>query len=319
MTSLPSADQVRARITGPALQRALDQFAVQQPDRADFVTAADRIRRDAAYTARVAAVIGQLRAGMGRLLTPQQAFLPAVFDPQDAREPLEARFLYPVAFAATLPDTLAFHRSRAIPDSASRAVLADLGRHLRIFERTFGHTGLHVQNWFSLHLRGLIYDFGRLQANLERLDAPASDVRAAGVPVVTGSVVAGVHIPDSGPLRPSDVDASLHRIRPFFARHFPELPPVSVAQCDSWLLDEQLLDLVPGSNIARFCARWQPIGRPADGDESVRNFVFRRPYADPADLTASTRLEHAVLAHWQAGGHLHTRSGWLQLPAGSAD
>lgn len=314
MTSPPSVDQLRSRISGAALHRAFDYFAVQQPDRADFATAAGRIAGDPTALARVADVVVALRGGMGRLLTAQQAHLPAVFDPQDPDEPVEARFLYPVAFAAALPDTLAFHRTRAIPDAASRAILADLGRHLRIFQQTFGHTGLHVQNWFSLHLRGLIFDFGRLQANLERLDVPAAELRAAGVPVVTGSVVAGIHIPDSGPLRPAEVDASLRRVGPFLARHFPDLPPVSVARCTSWLLDEQLLELVPDSNIARFCARWRPIGAPNDGDWSVRNFVFRRPEADPAELTATTRLERAVLDHWRAGRHLHQRSGWLKLP-----
>ncbi|HWC20984.1 MAG TPA: acyltransferase domain-containing protein [Flexivirga sp.] len=313
MTSLPTTDQLRTRISGAALQRAFDYFAVQQPDRADFATAAARISGDAAALARVGQVVAALRSGMGRLLTQEQASLPATFDPQDPNEPVEARFFHAVAFAATLPDTLAFHRTRAIPDTASRAILADLGRHLRIFERTFGHTGLHVQNWLALHLRGVIYDFGRLQAELERLDVPAAELRAAGVPTVTGSVVAGIHIPDSGPLRPAEVDASLARVRPFLARHFPELPPVSVARCTSWLLDEQLCDLVPDSNIARFCARWHPIGAPTDGDWSVRNFVFRRPDADPADLVASTRLERAVLDHWRSGGHLHQRSGWLKL------
>lgn len=314
VTSPPTADQLRSRISGPALDRAFDYFAVQQADRVDFAAATRRIRADAAALARVGDVVADLRDGMGRLLTQEQVFLPAVFDPQDPHEPVEVRFFYPVVFAATLPDTLAFHRTRAIPDSASRAIFADLGRHLRVFERTFGRTGLHVQNWFSLHLRGLIYDFGRLQANLETLDVPAAELHTARVPAVSGSVVAGIHIPDSGPLRPTEVDASLARIRPFLARHFPDLPPVSVARCTSWLLDEQLAELVPGSNIARFGARWQPIGEPTDGDGSVRNFVFRRPYAEPAALVATTRLERAVLDHWRSGGHLHQRSGWLKLP-----
>lgn len=314
VTSLPTTDQLRGRITGAALHRAFDYFAVQEPDRHDFASAAQQISADAGALSWVGEVVARLRNGMGQLLTPEQAFLPAAFDPQDPDEPVATRFLYPVAFAATLPDTLAFHRTRAIPDTASRAILADLGRHLRVFERTFGRTGLHVQNWLSLHLRGVIYDFGRLQANLETLAVPASELRAAHVPAVTGSVVAGIHIPDSGPLRPAEVDAALARVRPFLARHFPDLPPVSVARCTSWLLDEQLRDLVPDSNIARFGARWRPIGVPTDGDESVRNFVFRQPYAEPADLVASTRLERAVLDHWRSGGRLHQRSGWLKLP-----
>lgn len=311
---MPTPDELRSRISGAALHRALDRFAVQEPDRVDFMTAARRICTDAGALSAVGNVVAALRSGMGKLLTQEQAFLPAAFDPQDPNEPVEARFFYPVAFAATLPDTLAFQRTRAISDVASRAIFADVGRHLRVFERTFGHTGLHVQNWFSLHLRGVIYDFGRLQANLETLNVPTADLRAARLPAVTGSVVAGIHIPDSGPLKPAEVDASLARIRPFLARHFPELPPVSVARCTSWLLDEQLRDLVPDSNIARFCARWHAIGAPIDGDESVRNFVFRRPYAAPADLVATTRLERAVVDHWRSGGHLYQRSGWLKLP-----
>lgn len=315
MTSLPTTDELRGRLTGPALRRALDYFAVQEPDLADFTAAADAIARDRSRLEQVAVTVARLRDGMGAFRTAEQTLLPAMFDAEDPAEPVAARFFYPVAFAATLPDTLAFHRSRAVPDAASRAIFADLGRHLRIFERTFGHTGLHVQNWFTLHLRGMIYDFGRLQANLERLDFPVEAVRASGAPVVRGSVVVGIHIPDSGPLTPAAVDASLARIRPFFARHFPELTPLTTARCTSWLLDDQLRELVPGSNIAHFGARWQPIGEPTDGDESVRNFVFRRPYADPRDLTATSRLERALLAHWRSGGHIRQPSGWLKLPA----
>lgn len=314
MTSPPDPAEIRRRISGAGLQRALDYFAVHDADRGDFSTAAARICDDSGALSRTADVVARLRDGIGRLLAWGHPSLPPSFDPQHPDEPVEARFFYPVTFAAMLPDTLAFHRSRAIPDEASRAILADVGRHLRVFERTFGRTGLHVQDWFSLHFRGVIYDFGRLQANLQRLEEPASAVRAAGVPAVKGSVVAGSHIPDTGPLRPGEVDASLRRIAPFFARHFPEIPALTVAHCDSWLLDRQLLDLVPDSNIARFCARWRPIGEPRDGDWSVRNFVFRQPDTAPAELVASTRLERALLAHWRAGGHMHQSSGWLELP-----
>nr|WP_246242245.1 hypothetical protein [Flexivirga aerilata] len=168
-----------------------------------------------------------------------------------------------------------------------------------------------------MHLRGLIYDFGRLQGNLSELTQPPAQLAAASVPAPPGAPVIDIHIPDSGPLRAAQVDASFARMRPFFARHFPELPPLRVAVCTSWLLDEQLERLVPGSNIAAFCGRWRPIGPPIDGDWSVRNFVFRRPDATPGELSGSSRLEQAVLAHWRSGGQLHVRTGWLTLPTRS--
>nr|WP_279672022.1 acyltransferase domain-containing protein [Flexivirga meconopsidis] len=309
---MPSSDEIRARITGAARVRAFAYFAVEPADTADFAAAADSIAADRALLGEVAEVVAQLREGMGVPLTQTPARLPARFDPHDPDAPLTDRFFYPVAFVGALADALAYHRSRAIPDAASRAIFADLGRHLRIFERTFGQTGLHVQDWFALHLRGLIYDFGRLQGNLTELTGPAADLAAAAVPAPPGAMVIDTHIPDIGPLTPAEVDASFGRMSPFFARHFPELPPLRIAVCTSWLLDEQLQTLVPGSNIAAFGARWHPIGPPSDGDWSVRNFVFRRPDAPLDRLTGSSRLEQAVLKHWRSGAHLQVRTGWCE-------
>lgn len=318
VTDAVDEQQVRRRLRADAVHQAGELFAADPQDRADLLAAARLVRDDPALLHDVTAVVNRLRTGMGRVMSQEAAHLPDRFDPQDPREPVQRRFFYPVAFAATLPDTLAFHRAHGVPERQSAAVMADVGRHLRIFRQTFGHNGLHVQNWFSLHFRGLLYDFGRLQAAPAQSTLIADQARAAELPTTT-DVMADVHIPATGPLRPAEVDESLARIRPFFDAHFPPFAGMTLALCTSWLLDRQLVDLVPGSNIAAFTQRWQPVGSGDDGDRSVRDFVFRRPFATPDELTATTRLETAALAHWRAGRHFRQMTGWLPLPgAGSA-
>jgi hypothetical protein len=223
------------------------------------------------------------------------------------------RFFYPVAFLATLPDTLDYHRAHGISDNASRAIFADLGRHLRVFFTTFGQTGLHVQGWFSLHMRGMLFDFGRLQFNRSKMGTDQAAIDEAGMPCKRGDYVLNCHIPDSGPLTPEGVRESLRRAKPFFDEHFPDEGPYDLATCDSWLIDEQLIEMVPGSNIAKFVALWHPFSEAENGDGAVLNFVFRRPDAQIDDLPTKSSLERAIVAHLKAGKHMQTRLGWLAL------
>ena len=133
------------------------------------------------------------------------------------------------------------------------------------------------------------------------------------MPCRQGDYVLNCHIPDSGPLTPEGVRESLRRAKPFFDEHFPDEGPYELATCDSWLVDEQLIDMVPGSNIARFVALWHPFRAADNGDGAVLNFVFRRPDADVDDLPTRSSLERAIVAHLKAGKHMQTRLGWVAL------
>jgi len=151
----------------------------------------------------------------------------------------------PVSFnvlGEVLPHVRDYHRARGIPETDSRVILADLGRHLAWHRHRFGTRGLYSPNWLNFAFRGMIYQLGRLQ--FERV--PYKE-----------NLALSMHIPDfCGPLSPEAVDDSLDRARRFFARHFPS-ERYDFAVCHSWLLCPQLAEhLPPESNIMRFQARF---------------------------------------------------------------
>jgi hypothetical protein len=213
------------------------------------------------------------------------------------------------AFLTTLPDVRRYHHERGISDAVSWATLADLGKQLDVHRRTHGGYGLETHWWMTLHWVGTIYALGRLQYLLHQ--APA----AKPVPgVEPGEWVVGVHIPESGPLTPALVDASLDQAREFFPRHFPEYP-VRTATLGSWLLDPYLLDHLPReSNVVGFGRRFTPYGEPFDSQGSAVYFTFRsRDLENLENLPRDTRLQRLVLDRIRAGGTWQTAFGYLRL------
>jgi hypothetical protein len=217
------------------------------------------------------------------------------------------RYLYAYVFLAAVGDVRAYHREREIPDEVSRATLADFGRQLRRDRRLVGG-GLRAHHWLTLHFRGALYELGRLQFNRFRLRHGLS---LAGPRA--GDDVLGIHIYEGAPLAPDACEASLGRARAFFARHFPETP-TRIATCTSWLLDEQLAEYLPAdSHIVRFGRRFALTGG-YEGDLDILQFVFGRlTMPDLDELPQRTTLERAIVAHWRAGKHWRSRTGWLEL------
>jgi hypothetical protein len=300
------------------LTDACGWFDLDVEDTAEVVVAAARIAADRGLSSRVADVVRQLSEHFEELKPWKLLDLPALFDPvTEPDAPAALRWLYVVAFAEFLPTTLEAHARRGVPEATSRATLADVGRHVRIARRLYGVRACIEQHWLQAHLRGLLYDLGRLQFNLERLQLGQADLDDAGIDATPGTVVVETHIPETGPLAPDAVDASFSRVQGFFAHRFPELGTIRFATCDSWLLDPQLADIVPDSNIARFGARYR-LFRPANvADQSALDFVFRAPTTPREDLPRDTRLQRGLLDHLDSGGHIEARYGWLALPKAS--
>jgi hypothetical protein len=228
-------------------------------------------------------------------------------------------------FLATMPHTMAFHRTQGIPEDVSFASMADLGRHLAIHRRTYGASGVDAAWWLSLALRGEVYDLGRLQFNWFHLGAgdespwwyPADDAVQRGVGFRPGDFCVGVHIPESGPMTPAACDESFARAAGFFAECFP-LPDQArrLATCWSWLLDDQLCDWLPSdSNIVRFQRRFELVPGWVETDQWMLEFVFRVPDAlERLDsLPQRTVLERAAVALLEQGGHWRARTGWVDL------
>jgi hypothetical protein len=224
-------------------------------------------------------------------------------------------------FLGTLPVTQQWQHRHGLPAEASCPVFADLGRHMAIYRRAHGETGVDDPWWLLIHLRGLIYEFGRLQYNLLRIGAgwlsPQCwyDAQAGrlGTGFRPGDDGLGVHIPEDGPLTPQACAASVAAARTFFDRCFPS-PTRRLAICESWLLDDQLTQyLSADSNIVRFQRQFTLVPGWRPGDRAVAQFVFRRTVDDLADVPQRTTLQRAILSHLRAGQHWRVRCGWLKL------
>ncbi|GGM15913.1 hypothetical protein GCM10012279_37580 [Micromonospora yangpuensis] len=208
------------------------------------------------------------------------------------------RHLYAYAYLALVDVVLGYHRDHGVAEAASWATLADLGRNLAIDRRMRGEGWPVMQSWLTLHVRGGLYQLGRLQHH-------------------RGDGAVELHIPDAGPLTPEAVADSLDQGRAFFPRHFPD-ESYREFVCGSWLLDPQLAEYLPAeSNIVRFQRRFElePYQPPEglDPDVEVLRFVFRT-LSTPLDrLPRRTALQRAVVDHLAAGRHWHWRRGRFPL------
>jgi hypothetical protein len=207
---------------------------------------------------------------------------------------------------AAVPDMLAYHRGRGIDEDLSRRVLADVGEKLRLNRRIYGRAGLDVANWFTGHVRGSLYQLGRLQFCVEGPDPR---------PFV------GMHIRgEGGPLTLDAVHDSVEWALEFFPAVFPELydgPEDVVLQCESWLLDPQLRDWLPErSNITGFGALFdlEGPGGPAGNRADLWRFVFMRTEDTPVEeLPQDNTLQRSVLAGVKADVPWRSRLGRLNL------
>jgi GNAT-like C-terminal domain/N-acyltransferase N-terminal domain len=224
------------------------------------------------------------------------------------------RLFYAYVFLAAVPDIRRWHRQRAIPDDVSWATLTDLGRHLAVYRRIHGESGLDYPVWLRSHFRGALYQLGRLQFCRSQIPYEPAVLERLAARFRHGDPVLDLHIPEAGPLTPAACDRSLRWARDFFPRYFPA-ERYGVAICTSWLLDDQLAAyLKPTSNIVRFQRRFSLLpGDVGDGDDDVLMFVFRRVAPALDELPQRTSLERAVVGHLHAGHHWKVRTGWLDL------
>lgn len=260
--------------------------------------AADATAALAALDADDLAVVGARAEALRRRIGDHRGESP--FRPEDAEHRLGQGIVPLAALLATVDDVRAHHRSRGVPSDVSWQTLADLGQQVWVHRTTFGGFGLHTHHWLATAWSGGLFWLGRLQFHLT----------AGGE-----GLVLDVHIPESGPLTPDAVDDAMRQARGFFARHFADRPAGDFT-CHSWLLDPQLQQAVPGSNIAAFQARWLLTEEIRPGDADAVFFVFRRRGGpDLATLPRDTRLQRAIVDHLRSGGHWHVRSGTTPGPA----
>ncbi|MGF1427570.1 acyltransferase domain-containing protein [Kitasatospora sp. LaBMicrA B282] len=291
------------------------ELAVPHEDIGPLLTAAAAAGAEPAAGRLVERCARLLRREVGTVGRPplQLPVLPAALGPFASYFPV-------LVHLAVLPATRAFHAERRIPAEVTRLTLTDLGRTMALHRRRYGQGGMLHPYWLAHHVRGELYQLGRLQFQRARLGSRTGlAVAGAGAPYGPGSPCLGVHIPDfCGPLTPAACDRSVAWAREFFTRHFPAEYPAdrpTVATCHSWLLDPQLREYLPGdANLIRFQRRFRPGYRPEEPEDTVAvDFVFGDPTLTLTALPRRTTLERAIGDHLRAGRHWYGGNGWFEL------
>jgi hypothetical protein len=282
--SLPSLARV------PAL---LDRLAVAADDAAEIIDGWP----SESWPEQLRWLLGQVVAGVRADLGGAGWLVPGPSLPRDRGTAWKHFYVY--AYLAMLDDVLAYHADRGIPEPVSWVTLADLGRNLAIDRRMNGEGWPVMLQWLTLHVRGGVYELGRLQ--FQRC-LPGGDPDALSL-----------HVPRSGALTPSACDASFEWAREFFPRHFPD-EPYRFVTCGSWLLDPALAEYLPAdSNILSFQRRFELLPDGEDDDEDFLRFVFGTLTTPLEELPARTALQRAGIAHLKSGGHWQNRTGRLVL------
>jgi hypothetical protein len=294
------------------LLERLQTLGFRPDDAADTVTAAQFVLGDSALTETVSGMADVLVSHIGVFLTGSTAFRPLLTD-TSPQAGLAIGVLPLLALVATASEIRAFHVSRGISSDISQATLADLGRNVWIHRRTHATFGLETHEWLTLHWRGALYQLGRLQFDLGRIDPSSRWARALPESVKGGDWAPGVHIPEAGALEIEDVTASLDQLKPFLRQHFPEVD-ARIVHCRSWLLDPYLRQVLPGSNIAGFQQLFTLDGIAEASNEDTVYFTFRQRGLDRLnELPRDTRLQRAVLDRIRDGGHWHLTQGWREI------
>jgi hypothetical protein len=294
------------------LLERLQILGFRPDDAADTVTAAQFVLGDSALTETVSGMADILVSQLGEFLSDSTTFRPLLADPS-TQAGLGIGVLPLLALVATAPEIRAFHVSRGISPDISQATLADLGRNVWIHRRTHGTFGLETHEWLTLHWRGALYQLGRLQFDLGRIDPSSRWARALPESVKGGDWAPGVHIPEAGALEIEAASASLDQLKPFLNKHFPEVD-ARVVHCRSWLLDPYLAQVLPGSNIASFQQLFSLDGIAEADNEDTVYFIFRQRGLDRLDeLPRDTRLQQVVLNRIRDGGQWQLTQGWREI------
>lgn len=211
--------------------------------------------------------------------------------------------LYPIL--AALPLMRAWHAEHGIGPAQSRLVCADIGEKLRLNRRLYGEPGLDVAFWFSTHVRGSLYQLGRLQFAVE-----------TGM----GGYRLGIHIRgEGGRFSPQACEDAVKEALDFFPETFGHWFPAEKQvklNCTSWMLDPRLNDwLGEESNVARFGDFFTLTKPGSDAERNARKDLWRFVYETPdsavelADLPRSSRMQHRIAEAMESGVHWQVRTG----------
>lgn len=299
---------LRDSLLDPRLADELNLLALREEDRDTVVHWVREVAAHGDDLARVEVLLDRLRARVG-----DPASREVVFELCDTEHRLGRGVLPLLALVLTAPAVREEHARRDVPSQVSDASLADLGQQVWKDRQVNGSTGLHNQVWLTRVWSGQLLKLGRLQFELTR--SPVGMLESP-VPVLD------IHIDESGPLYPQEVDDSLRQASTFFEDHFPEVGPIDWFTCRSWLLDPGLAWRMPDSNLADFARRFT-LWEVEEKDRDALYFGFGMEPAvgagrpdDLAALPADTSLRRAVIELWRDGEPAMLCSGRIPVISG---
>jgi len=123
--------------------------------------------------------------------------------------------------------------------------------------------------------------------------------------------VIGLHIPSDCNFSPESVEQSIQQAKFFFQTHFSILGN-PIYQCHSWLLDQQLKDMLkPNSNILSFQKRFEIFNKGNFNTEFIE-WVFNTNTTDYSTLPEKTSLQKNIKNHILTGGKIYNSFGRLK-------
>lgn len=220
------------------------------------------------------------------------------------------------------------YEERKYPMEIFRDSLRDLGTKMKECRDVYEVTGIFVGAWHDRFLNMSRFALGRLQFELVKypLEKEYTDGEWT---VRKGDTVINVHIPSTGPLKKEDADEAFALAEAFYRgelfgeagcpgkfpeRQIPEGPAVFVME--SWLLDPDLIELLPEGNMKEFVRRfslvyWEKNERFLDGWR-----IFGSEWEKAVkELPRRTKLQRAIADYLQKGGKLGCGYGiFIQTP-----
>jgi hypothetical protein len=291
---------VRTRLTDPALPTRIRRLGFRDHGVSMVLAAAATVAARKDDLDAIAFMAEQLVSRIGNFQLIDDSIWSG---PHAHSEAVGTGVLPMLTLLVTAPEVAAFHASRGIPTEVSATTLADLGQQVWVHELTYHEFGLHTQGWLISAWCGALYWLGRLQFELCLEKSDGGEIR---------EWVLSTHIPRTGPLTLTLVDESFAEATDFFARYFPDYPTRDFF-CASWMLDPQIAELFPHSNLATFQRRWTLYGDWQSGNADVLYFVFnRREPTNPESLPRGTALQRALAERMAAGLNWSTAKGRIR-------
>jgi len=127
-----------------------------------------------------------------------------------------------------------------------------------------------------------------------------------------GDPVLDMHIAEGCPLDYESVGRSLAAAPEFYERYLKKTG-FKAFTCGSWLLDDNIGQMQPNGNIARFQKRFHMVPHANSSDWQTKQRVFDDPDVNILEAECSTTLQKAVRAWYESGRFCRHAKGFILL------